>query len=133
MDYKIGVNQQLITVSFPIPKLSYIVTNLQGSRYYCKIDLFMTYLHFTVDNQSATIQTITTHRGIFGIKRLSFGIKIAPAEFNRAMAKILSRLKNNTIAYYDDILVHAPTEQRCAQYLRECLQRLKEYDLHISL
>lgn len=28
VDYKIGVNQQLITASFPIPKISDIVTNL---------------------------------------------------------------------------------------------------------
>ncbi|XP_039305140.1 uncharacterized protein K02A2.6-like [Solenopsis invicta] len=65
------------------------------------------------------------------MNRLSFGIKTAPSEFNRIIDQILSGL-NKTLAYFDDIIVHGSTKEECQQNLYACLQRLKEYDLHLN-
>lgn len=94
VDYKIGVNPQLVSSNYPIRRIDEILNNLKGAKYFCRLDLFKAYLHLRVDKESSEIQTISTHRGTYKINRLSFGIKTAPSEFNRIIEQILSGLKN---------------------------------------
>jgi hypothetical protein len=89
VDYKTGVNNRLVSASYPIRKIPQIMDNLRGSRYFCKLDLFKAYLHVKVTEKSAIVQAITTHKGIFKMNRLSFGIKTAPAISNQIMSQIL--------------------------------------------
>ncbi|UYV73220.1 K02A2.6-like [Cordylochernes scorpioides] len=65
------------------------------------------------------------------MNRLSFGIKTAPAEFNRVIDRILQGL-NKTISYFDDILVHGRSKQECRENLFACLERLCACDLHLN-
>uniref|UniRef100_A0A146LZ17 RNA-directed DNA polymerase n=1 Tax=Lygus hesperus TaxID=30085 RepID=A0A146LZ17_LYGHE len=131
VDYKAGVNERLISASFPIRKIEDVLHSLRGSRYFCKIDLFKAYLHLKVCPNSALIQTIGTHRGMYTMNRLSFGIKTAPAEFNRIISQVLHGLPKCE-AYFDDIICHGATSEECAKNLRACLKRLSEYDLHVN-
>lgn len=131
VDYKCGVNERLVTASFPVKRIEDILSNLRDSTYFCKLDLYKTYLHLPVDEESSAIQTITTHRGTYRMNRLSFGIKTAPSEFNRIIDQILSDIPYCD-SYFDDIIVHGRTKEDCAKHLRACLQRLSEYDLHLN-
>lgn len=132
IDYKCTLNDKLVASNFPQKKFREIATNLKNSSHFCKIDLFEAYLHFLVDEESALLQTITTHKGPYRMKRLGYGIKTAPAEFNRAMQKILQNLPGVEF-YFDDILVHGESYLKCYENLDKCLQRLKENDLHLNL
>lgn len=131
VDYKIGVNKQLVSANYPIRRIDEILNSLKGSKYFCRLDLYKAYLHLRVSEESSNIQTISTHRGTYKVKRLSFGIKTAPAEFNRIIEQILTGLKN-TMSYFDDIIVHGATEEECRNNLILCLQRLNEHDLHLN-
>ncbi|CAL1299051.1 unnamed protein product [Larinioides sclopetarius] len=113
VDYKVGVNDLLMNVNYPIKKIDEVFNNLRDSKYFCKLDLFKAYLHLQTDEESSIIQTISTHRGTYKMNRLSFGIKTAPAEFNRVIDQILNGLPN-TIAYFDDIVVHGHSDQHNA-------------------
>lgn len=64
-----------------------------------------------VSKKSSEIEAISTHKGTYKVKRLSFGIKSTPAEFNRIMDKILKKV-TKTIAYFNDIIIHKFTERR---------------------
>ncbi|XP_018359746.1 PREDICTED: uncharacterized protein K02A2.6-like [Trachymyrmex cornetzi] len=131
VDYKMGVNQRLISANYPIQRIDEILNSLRDSRFFCRLDLFKAYLHLKVDKESSEIQTISTHRGTYRMNRLSFGIKTAPSEFNRIIDQILSGL-NKTLSYFDDIIVHGSTKEECQENLYACLQRLKKYDLHLN-
>ena len=131
VDYKIGVNKQLISARHPIRKIDDILNNLRNSTYFCHLDLYKAYLHIKVDEESRAIQTISTHRGTYLMNRLSFGIKSAPSEFNRILDQILSNL-DGTMSYYDDIIIHGPTFEICKRRLLACLERLKKFDLHLN-
>lgn len=102
VDYKIAVNPQLVSAHYPIRRIDEILNNLKNSKYFCKLDLFKAYLHVEVDEDSQKIQTISTHRGTYQMKRLSFGIKTAPSEFIRILDQILAGLEG-TLSYFDDI------------------------------
>jgi len=93
VDYKVGVNKKLVSSSYPIRKIDEILNNLKGSKYFCRLDLYKAYLHLRVTPESSIIQTITTHKGIYKMNRLSFGIKTAPAEFNRILIKFCQAYK----------------------------------------
>ena len=131
VDYKVGVNERLVQANYPIKKIDEVLNSLRDSRFFCRLDLCKAYLHLKVDDLSSQIQTMSTHRGTYKVNRLSFGVKTAPAEFNRIIDQILSGLPK-TVSYFDDIVIHGETKQECKQNLILCLQRLKEYDLHLN-
>ncbi|GBL91846.1 Uncharacterized protein K02A2.6 [Araneus ventricosus] len=121
-----------MNVNYPIKKIVEVLNSLRDSNYFCNLDLFKAYLHLQADEESSIIQTISTHRGTYKMNRLSFGIKTAPAEFNRVIDQILNGLPK-TIAYFYDIVVHSKTKDQCSENLFACLERLREYDLHLNI
>ncbi|XP_017478638.1 PREDICTED: uncharacterized protein K02A2.6-like [Rhagoletis zephyria] len=131
VDYKVGVNQRLINAHYPIRKIDEILNSLRNSKYFCRLDLYKAYLHIPVDKQSSIIQTISTHRGTYRMNRLSFGIKTAPAEFNRIVDQILRDVPK-TESYFDDIVIHDESIQECKNNLKKCLKGLDNFDLHLN-
>ncbi|XP_058984137.1 uncharacterized protein K02A2.6-like [Musca domestica] len=131
VDYKIGVNPQLEPAHYPIKRIDEIFNTLKNSTYFCKIDLYKAYLHVRVDEDSKQIQTISTHRGVYQMNRLSFGIKTAPSEFNRVLDQILQGLEG-TISYFDDIIIHGATINECECRLIKCLEVLQTNQLHVN-
>lgn len=131
VDYKVGVNERLIDAHYPIRKIEEVLNSLHNSKYFCRLDLYKAYLHIPVDATSSEIQTITTHRGTYRMNRLSFGIKTAPAEFNRIMDQMLRNIPKTEV-YFDDIIVHGETKEECERNLRLCLGQLCKFDLHLN-
>ncbi|XP_075154322.1 uncharacterized protein K02A2.6 isoform X1 [Haematobia irritans] len=131
VDYKVAVNPQLVSAHYPIKRIDEIFNNLKNSKYFCKLDLYKAYLHVQVDDESKVIQAISTHRGVYRMNRLSFGIKTAPSEFNRILDQILQGL-GGTISYFDDIIIHGESLEQCENRLVKCLERLKANNLHVN-
>ena len=109
---------------YPVRKIDDKLNSLHNSRYFCRLDLYKAYFYVPVDEQSSEIQTISTHR-------FSFGIKTAPADFNRIMDQILRDVKK-TEKYFDDIIINGETFEECAENLKDCLKVLHKNDLHIN-
>ena len=65
------------------------------------------------------------------MNRLSFDIKTAPSEFNRIIDQILRDI-TKTESYFDNIIVHGRTMEECTYNLKACLNRLREFDLHLN-
>lgn len=131
VDYKCGVNPRLVASNHPIRRIDEVLHSLRGSKYFCKLDLHKAYLHLRVDEDGTKIQTISTHKGTFKMNRLSFGIKTAPAEFNRVLGQLLNDLPK-VEAYFDDIICHGSDLEECTRNLVACLERLKKNDLHLN-
>ena len=131
VDHKVGVNPQIEDTHYPIPKIDEILNELRDAKFFCTLDLFKAYHHIPVDEDTAKIQTLSTHKGTYRVNRLSQGIKTAPSEFHRIFQQILSGL-DGTIAYFDDIIIFADTYAECKKRLIACLQRLKKFNLHVN-
>ncbi|KAJ8873827.1 hypothetical protein PR048_024663 [Dryococelus australis] len=65
--YKVGLNECLQDVHYPIRIIDDILNSLRNSRFFSRLDLFEAYLHVPVDEQSSEIQTISTHRKVAAI------------------------------------------------------------------
>nr|XP_014293452.1 uncharacterized protein K02A2.6-like [Halyomorpha halys] len=69
VDYKVAVNKQLQDAHYPIPRIEEVINNLRNANVFCTLDLYKACLHVQVDKDSQGIQTMSTHRGIFAMKR----------------------------------------------------------------
>jgi len=68
------------------------------------IDLASAFNQLFLDDKSAELLTINTHKGLFRPQSLCFGVKTATAQFQRVMDTILSGIKG-VMVRVDDILV----------------------------
>ena len=88
----------------PLPSPEDVFTKLNGGKVFSKIDLNDAYLQIPVENESAKLLCINTHRGLYRYERLAFGVKVAPAMFQQVMDTMLGGLVF-AIAYLDDIIL----------------------------
>ena len=76
-DYKITVNPALLIDKYPLPKPQDIFASLAGGQRYSKLDLRQAYLQCEVDEASKEVLTLNTHKGLYKMNRLAFGISSA--------------------------------------------------------
>ena len=62
------------------------------------------YLQIPVEEKCAELLTINTHRGLYKMNRLQYGIKVAPTIFQKIMDTMLADLDFAT-TYFDDIQI----------------------------
>ncbi|XP_054289212.1 uncharacterized protein K02A2.6-like [Macrosteles quadrilineatus] len=120
-DFKVTVNPQLYDSHYPIPRIDETLHKLRNAKFFCTLDLFKAYLHIGVDEESACVQTISTHKGTYKVNRLSFGIKTAPSIFQKVMEQVLQDLPGFS-SYFDDIIVYGSTLDECFNN-RQCFNR----------
>ena len=131
VDYKTGVNSQLLPSHYPVPSVDETINELRDAEYFCTIDLYKAYLHVKVDQDTSVIQTISTHRGTYRVNRLNFGIHNAPSEFHRIRDQVLVGLEG-VAGYFDDLTIYGRTFTECYTRLKQVLNRLREYNIHVN-
>lgn len=88
-DYKVTLNSSIQDFNYPIPRIEDIFAQMNGGRYFCTLDLNKAYLHYKMDDESAILQCLSTHKGLFKVNRLMFGVKVAPGMWQKFMDKTL--------------------------------------------
>ncbi|PIO72335.1 zinc knuckle [Teladorsagia circumcincta] len=91
-DFSTGLNDALEQHQHPLPTPDDIFTKLNGGRYFSQLDLAEAYLQMEVDEESRPLLTINTHRGLYRLNRLPFGVKAAPAIFQQQMDTLTAGL-----------------------------------------
>ena len=103
-DYKVTVNRETKVDTYPLPRIEDIHASLAGGTMFTKLDLSHAYQQVILDNETKPCVTINTHKGLYQVNRLPFGLSSAPSMFQRIMESILQGI-SNVYVYIDDILV----------------------------
>ncbi|VDO61477.1 unnamed protein product [Haemonchus placei] len=74
-DFSTGLNDALEQHQHPLPAPDDIFAKLNGGRYFSQLDLAEAYLQIEMGEESRQLLTINTHRGLYRLNRLSFGVK----------------------------------------------------------
>ncbi|XP_054289364.1 uncharacterized protein K02A2.6-like [Macrosteles quadrilineatus] len=130
-DFKVTLNPVLQTEHYPLPQPEDIFASLSGCTYFSVVDLTNAYQQLAVAEDSQHLLTLTTHKGLFRLRRLPFGLSSAPAIFQAVIDQIINGLPG-TVAYLDDVLVGGSTREEAFYRLEKLLQRLMEFGVQVN-
>ena len=123
-DFKVSVNPHLNVQHYPMPTCAEVFQKLRGGQHFTKLDLADAYLQLELDEESRRYTVFTTHKGLFRVNRLAFGLACAPAIFQSVIEQVLAAIPH-TQPYLDDIVVTGATTQEHLINLRTCLNRMR--------
>lgn len=127
------LNQVSVGDAFPLPNITEILDQLGKSKYYSTLDLSQGYHQVPMhpDHQSKT--AFSTDKGHFEFLRVPFGLKGAPATFQRLMNTVLTGLNGlKAFVYLDDIIIYALNITDHSKKLEEVFKRLREFNLKLN-
>lgn len=100
------INQKTINDKFPMPEIEDILDNLGKSQYFTTLDLKSGFHQIEMNPVDRAKTAFSTTQGHFEFTRMPFGLKNAPATFQRAMNNILSNyIGSICYVYVDDIII----------------------------
>ncbi|UYV68431.1 K02A2.6-like [Cordylochernes scorpioides] len=129
-DYRSTVNI-VESDTFPVPAAADLQDNLAGGKVFSKLDLKDAYQQLVVDEETAELLAINTHKGLFKVSRLPFGVSCAPGIFQRRMESLIAKIPG-VVVYLDDILVTGKDEMEHDLRLREVLKSIQRMGLTLK-
>ena len=114
-----------------VPTVDDIITSLNGSSHFSKLDLNQGYHQLELDESSRKFTVFSTHRGLFRYKRLNFGVNAAAEIFQNRIRKSLEGLEG-VLNISDDLLVYGTSQEEHDMRLRAVLERLREKNLTLN-
>ncbi len=130
-DYR-KVNQLTKSDSFPLPRIDDCVDRIGQAKFVTKLDLLKGYWQVPLTDRASEISAFATPDVFLQYKVLAFGLKNAPATFQRLMSKVLSNVKNCE-AYLDDVVCYSDTWDSHLKTLEEVFSRFQEANLTLNL
>ncbi|XP_043916305.1 uncharacterized protein K02A2.6-like [Protopterus annectens] len=130
-DYKLTVNQVSKLEQYPLPKVEDVFEKLSGGERFSKLDLSQAYQQVVLEEGSKTYVTLNTHKGLFQVNRLPFGVSSSPAIFQRIMEGLVAGIPKVAV-YLDDILLMGRNIREHLETLNEVLSRLREAGLRVK-
>ncbi|UYV65993.1 hypothetical protein LAZ67_3006087, partial [Cordylochernes scorpioides] len=131
IDYRL-LNRKIISDSFPIPLMEDIVQKVQGARVFSCLDILSAYWTIPLHPKDREMTCFSTSEGSYVWCRLPFGLKTAPAIFNRKLSAILQKYKlDNVTSYFDDILVFSENEESHLKHLGQIFEILRKEGIQL--
>ena len=130
-DYSATVNQNLDPVSYPLPSIDDVISDLSNAKIFSKLDLQNAYSQLPLDENSKCFTTISTVCGLYQYNYLPYGLTSSPGIFMSFISKILNGV-DNIIIYQDDILVHSSDVSSHNKVLDTVLSTLKNAGIKLN-
>nr|GFB41548.1 putative reverse transcriptase domain-containing protein [Tanacetum cinerariifolium] len=129
IDYR-ELNKLTIKNRYPLPWIDDLFDQLQGSRYFSKIDLQSGYHQLRVRKEDIPKTAFRTRYGHFEFTVMPFGLTNAPAVFMDLMNRVYRLyLDKFVIVFIDDILIYSKSKKEHEVHLKLILELLKKEKL----
>ena len=118
-------NTAIKRVQYVIPTVEDVSYELNGAKFFSKLDHSLAYHQLELDKQSRHITTFSTQIDVFRYTRLNYGTIAAAKVFQHTLQQHLQGIKgveNST----DEILMFGSTRDDHDSALEACLKRLSE-------
>ncbi|GJZ75476.1 putative reverse transcriptase domain-containing protein [Tanacetum coccineum] len=130
LDYR-ELNKLTIKNRYPLPRIDDLFDQLQGSRYFSKIDLRSGYHQLRVHEDDIPKTAFRTRYGHFEFTVMPFGLTNAPAVFMDLMNRVCKPyLDKFVIVFIDDILIYSKTKEDHEVHLGLVLELLRKEKLY---
>ncbi len=126
----IPLNKVTVFVAFPIPNMADCFDMFTGAKYFSTMDLASGYWQIPMAADSIKYCAFSTSTRHLEFNVMPFGLKCAPATFQRLMNEIFADLIGKGVyIYLDDIIIYSGTIERHLELIKEVLERLKRANL----
>ncbi|GJY16727.1 putative reverse transcriptase domain-containing protein [Tanacetum coccineum] len=130
IDY-MELNKLNIKNRYPLPRIDDLFDQLQGARYFLKIDLRSGYHQLRVHEDDIPKTAFRTRYEHFEFTVMPFGLTNAPTVFMDLMNRVCKPyLVKFVIVFIDDILVYSKSKDEHEVHLRLVLELLKKEELY---
>ncbi|GJX77150.1 putative reverse transcriptase domain-containing protein [Tanacetum coccineum] len=130
IDYR-ELNKLTIKNRYPLPRIDDLFDQLQGSRYFSKIDLRSGYHQLRVHEDDIPKTAFQTRYGHFEFTVMPFGLTNAPTVFMDLMNRVCKPyLDKFVIVFIDDILIYSKTKEDHEVHLGLVLELLRKEKLY---
>lgn len=129
IDYR-QLNSITVPDVYPLPRIDDLLSNAKPTPFMTTCDLRAGYWQIKVCEEDQLKTTFVTPFGMYKFLRMPFGLRNAPATFQRMMDVFrlsLSHIK--LLIYLDDIIILSTTFEEHLKDLQAVFDRLKEYNL----
>ena len=131
VDYR-KVNSVTKTDTFPIPRIEDCIDNVGKAHFVTKFDLLQGFWQVPLSDRAKEISAFVTPDGLYQFNVMPFGLKNAPATFQRLINNVISGLKGCE-AYIDDIVLYSDSWEDHLQLLQNFFERLGNAKLTVNL
>ena len=118
--------------SFPLPRVEDCIDQVGAARFVSKFDLLKGYYQVKLTPRAQEVSAFITPSGLFSYRVMSFGLRNAPATFQRLMNRVISGLEGCAV-YLDDAVVVSNTWLEHLARIRAFLERLVAAKLTVNL
>lgn len=127
------LNQISVGDAYPLPNIIDILDQLGKSKYYTTLDLAQGYHQVRMHPEHTEKTAFSTDKGHFEFLRVPFGLKGAPATFQRLMNTVLAGLTGlKAFVYLDDIIIYALSIADHSEKLKAVFERLRTFNLKLQ-
>ncbi|XP_046484824.1 uncharacterized protein [Neodiprion pinetum] len=132
IDYR-KLNEKTIGDAYPLPLISDILDQLGGAKYFSIFDLASGFHQIAMHPDDKHKTAFTTPHGHYEFNRMPFGLKNAPATFQRLMDLVLRGLQGiDLFVYLDDIVIYARSLEEHATKFIKLAERLRKANLTLQ-
>lgn len=133
VDYR-RLNDITVDDKYPLPNITDLFDKLGKCSYFSTLDLASGYHQIEVEKKDRQKTAFSTQNGHFEFLRMPFGLKTAPATFQRTMDNVLRGLQGlHCMVYLDDIIIYSNSLNEHLEKLRTIFDRLRATNLKIQL
>jgi transposase InsO family protein len=132
VDYR-GLNRITVANRYPLPLMAELQDRIRGAKVFTKMDLKNGYHLVRIKEGDEWKTAFRTRYGLYEFLVMPFGLCNAPATFQDMINHIFrDLLDQGLVAYIDDLLIYAPTQEQHDQIVTEVLTRLRRHRLAVA-
>ena len=130
-DYR-KVNNVTKPDSYPLPRMDDCIDQVGAAKFISKFDLLKGYWQVPLSKRAREIAAFITPSGLYSYSVMPFGLRNAPATFQRLMNKVVGDLEGCAV-YLDDVVIYSDTWADHLQRIGALFKRLADARLTVNL
>ena len=126
-----ALNKCIKRKTYPLLRISEILSKCTGYTYFSKLDISMAYYTFELDDESKDLCTIDTPYGLYHYRVLPLGVAQSPDFCQETMEHVLQGVMDADV-YIDDIGCFGKSWKQHLQVLEQVMTRLQDNGFSVN-
>ncbi|CAB5366666.1 unnamed protein product [Rhizophagus irregularis] len=128
------INQITITDAYPLPRIDDLLEKFRVAKWFTTIDLASGYWQIEMKEEDKEKTAFICSQGLYEFNVMPFGLKNAPAIFQKTMNKIFKEYLDKFMnVYIDDIIIYSKNWNEHLQHIKIVLEELRKANMMLKL